>query len=143
MSTAKKIGRIKTTLDVDMYLQVCDYNVYMENSDEGEKVYYGVKIALHLLHPESRETVDVIRQNKLIDSEKISFKDDETKLATFERYFKDKALEVYKNAFVENELACCKSCGEPEGLHEIESRVVYAKCKCDLKAFLSQEKCKK
>ncbi|MBO3635106.1 MULTISPECIES: hypothetical protein [Bacillus] len=143
MGGAKQIGRINANLDLDLYLEVCDYDKYLWNSDEGERVLYGVKIALHLIHPKSTETIKVIKQNKLVDSEKISFKDTESKKVTFERYFRDKGLAEYKNDFVENEMDCCEKCGGTEGLHQTESGVVYAKCKCNLKELLSQEKCKK
>ncbi|MGG0774311.1 hypothetical protein ABE060_03355 [Bacillus rugosus] len=141
---AKKIGRIKTTLEVDMYLRVCGYEPYtMIDSNKEERVLYGVKHAIYFLNPDTQEVVSKNQANTLVDAEELDFTEGETKLATFKRYFTEKALEVYKNDFVEDELACCKRCGEPEGLHQIESAVVYAKCKCDLKAFLSQEKCKK
>ncbi|WP_406588960.1 hypothetical protein [Bacillus atrophaeus] len=144
MSEAKKIARIKTTLDIDMYLRVCGYEPYtLIDSNKEERVLYGVKHEIYFLNPDTQEVVSKNQANTLVDAEELDFTEDKTKLATFERYFRKKALEVYKNDFVENELACCKRCGGTEGLHQIESAVVYAKCKCNLQEFLSQEKCKK
>lgn len=144
MNEAKKIGRVKTTVEADMYFRVCDYDRYtLIDPNKEERVLYGVKHALYFLNPDTRETINKVEASTLVDASELNFNENGYKMATFEKYLRDKVLEVYKNEFVENDSGCCVKCGKTEGLHQVGTAVVYAKCKCDLQEFLSQEKCKK
>ncbi|MFD9275586.1 hypothetical protein Bateq7PJ16_2444 [Bacillus subtilis] len=148
MSTAKKVGRIKTTVEMDMYLEICDYDKYAWKSDEGEKVFYGVKTTLHLVDPESTESFKLIEQNRLIDAEKIDFKnvkDVKSETAAIENYILENCKDGLNEAdAIFEKYSACKRCGEGVGFYEDGSgEIVYAKCGCNLTRFAFRNKCEK